>query len=493
MYLSTLSQTAILPPLIRLIFVLSMERLLARETVAQEGGEVRIQGWVHARRNMGKIVFLDVRDRSGIVQVVCVPAELDAASAALLDSIRSEFVVDIVGVVKKRGEKQINPAVPTGTIEILAKSVSVLAAAQTLPYEIDKDTSVVNEETRLQYRYLDLRSERVHRNITLRSQYVQACREYLFKNDFKEIETPYLTQSTPEGSRDFVIPSRMQAGKFFALPQSPQQYKQLLMVAGFERYFQVARCFRDEDPRADRGFEFTQIDLEMSFVKREDVMEKIEAMTIEAAEKLGFTLKYKPFPRITYKEAMEKYGADKFDMRTEEEKASGNILAYAWVIDFPFFEKTDEGGWSFTHNPFSAPLPQFVEDHLAGRNIENILTTQYDLVCNGYEIGGGSIRTHTPEGLRATYKIMGYSDEEVEDSIGHMLKAFTYGAPPHGGIALGVERTLMIMTNEKYVREVQAFPMTGTGNTAVMHAPAPLTQKQLDEYHIRVIEKSSKS
>lgn len=465
---------------------------MAHETVAQEGNEVRIQGWVHARRNMGKIVFLDVRDRSGIVQVVCVPAELDAASAALLDSIRSEFVVDIVGVVKKRGEKQINPAVPTGTIEILAKSVSMLAAAHTLPYEIDKDTSVVNEETRLQYRYLDLRSERVHRNIIFRNQFVQHCREYLLTQDFSEIETPCLTQSTPEGSRDFVIPSRLQPGKFFALPQSPQQYKQLLMVAGFERYFQFARAFRDEDPRADRGFEHTQVDIEMSFVNREDVMNMVEAMMTQTAEKLGFTVKHKPFPRITYKEAMEKYGADKFDMRTEEEKAAGNILAYAWVVDFPFFEKTDEGGWTFTHNPFSSPMPEFVEDHLAGRNVENIITAQYDLVCNGYEVGGGSVRAHTPDLLRATYKIMGYRDEEIEQSVGHMLEAFKYGTPPHGGIALGVERNIMTMLNEKYIREVQAFPMSGSGTTAVMHAPAPLTQKQLDEYHICVVEKADK-
>jgi aspartyl-tRNA synthetase len=252
---------------------------------------------------------------------------------------------------------------------------------------------------------------------------VQTCRVFVSQSLYR-IETPLLTKATPEGSRDFVVPSRLQPGMFFALPQSPQQYKQLLMTAGFERYFQTARALRDEDLRADRGFEHTQIDIEMSFVQRDDVMNMVEGMVIHAAESLGYTIKEKPFPRISYKESMEKYGADKFDMRTEEEKAAG-ILAYAWVIDFPFFEKDEKSGkWTFTHNPFSAPLPEFLEDHLAGRNIENILTSQYDLVCNGYESGGGSIRAHDPEVLTATYRNMGYTEEETEQSVGHMIEAF---------------------------------------------------------------------
>lgn len=465
----------------------TMERSTAVETVGREGSEVLLKGWVLARRNMGKIVFLDVRDRSGIVQVVCVPAELDAESAATLDTIRGEFVLEIQGVVQARGAKQINPDMKTGTVEVLAKRVAVLATCPALPFEIDRDTSPVTEELRLKHRYLDMRSERVQRNVRLRSEMVRLMREYFFAKDFVEVETPYLTQSTPEGSRDFIIPSRLQPGKFFALPQSPQQYKQLLMVGGIERYFQIARCFRDEDPRADRGFEFTQLDLEMSFVNREDIMQILEEMTILVMEKLGYTIKQKPFPRVTYKEAMEKYGADKFDLRTEEDKANGT-LAFAWVIDFPFFEKDEKsGGWTFTHNPFSTPMPEFVEDHLAHRNVENIVTAQYDLVCNGYEVGGGSIRAHLPELLRATYEIMGYSAEEIDDSIGHMLDAFQYGTPPHGGIALGIERLIMILTGEKYVREVQAFPMTGSGNTAVMHAPAMISDKQATEYHIKPV------
>jgi aspartyl-tRNA synthetase len=315
---------------------------------------------------------------------------------------------------------------------------------------------------------------------------VKACRDFLFDQRFVEIETPLLTKATPEGSRDFVVPSRLQPGNFFALPQSPQQYKQLLMTAGFERYFQLSRALRDEDPRADRGFEHTQIDIEMSFVEREDVMQTVEAMVIQSAEKLGFTIKEKPFPRISYKDAIKKYGADKFDLRTEEEKKA-SVLAYAWVIDFPFFEMdTKTGHWTFTHNPFSQPLPEFRDDHLSGRNIENILTSQYDLVCNGYESGGGSIRAHEPEVLEATYKIMGYSDEEIKNSVGHMIEAFRFGAPPHGGIALGVERNLMNLTGESALREVVAFPMTSSGNTSVMDAPSPLDPQTLQELKLQI-------
>lgn len=456
------------------------------DTVHKVGETVHLYGWVHARRDMGKIIFIDLRDKTGLMQVVFVPKDVGGAYE-FAKTLRSEYVISVTGIVQKRSEKTVNTKIPTGTVEILASDLKILNESKTPPFELDKDTRAVNEEVRLKYRYLDLRSERLHHNITLRSEFIQKAREYLFKNGFVEIETPYLTKSTPEGSRDFIVSSRLQPGKFFALPQSPQQYKQLLMTAGFERYFQIARCFRDEDSRADRGFEHSQIDIEMSFVERENVMAMIEGMMIYAVESLGYEIKKKPFPRISYKDAMEKYGADKFDMRTEEEKAR-KVLAYAWVIDFPFFEKTDEGGWTFTHNPFSNPLPEYLDDHLHGRNIEKILTSQYDLVCNGYESGGGSIRAHKPEVLRVTYKIMGYTDEEIEDSIGHMLAAFEFGTPPHGGIGLGIERNIMNLTKEEYIREVQAFPMTSSGHTSVMDAPGPLSQKQLKEAHIKVVE-----
>jgi aspartyl-tRNA synthetase len=242
---------------------------------------------------------------------------------------------------------------------------------------------------------------------------------------------------------------------------------------------------RDEDLRADRGFEHTQLDIEMAFVEYNDVLDMVEGMVISAVEAVGGVIKQKPFPRITYKESMEKYGADKFDLRTEEDKANG-VLAFAWVIDFPFFEKTDDGKWTFTHNPFSMPKPEHLEWHMKGENIEEIMTQQYDLVCNGYEAGGGSIRAHKPEILRATYKNMGYSDEDIEASIGHMLEAFSYGQPPHGGIGLGVERMLMNLTGEEFLREVQSFPMTMQGRTAVMDAPSAMSAETLAEYDLKV-------
>lgn len=462
-----------------------MSRIFVEETLSKIGQKVELAGWVERRRDMGKIIFVDLRDRSSLLQIVFLSR--DKKLFELASSLRSEFVVKITGEVKERDPKTVNSKLTTGKIELLAESLEILNPSKTPPFELDKDTHEINEELRLKYRYLDLRTERLQRNLVLRSQFVQAAREFLFKNNFTEIETPLLSKATPEGSRDFVVPSRLQPGKFYALPQSPQQYKQLLMVAGFERYFQIARALRDEDLRADRGFEHSQIDLEMSFVERADIMNLVEVMMISVAESLGCKIKQKPFPRFTYAEAMKKFGADKFDMRQEQEKKDG-ILAYAWVIDFPFFERNDEGGWTFTHNPFSMPLPEYLEDHLSGRNIEKILTSQYDLVCNGFEVGGGSIRAHTSEVLRATYKIMGYSEEEIQNSVGHMLEALEYGAPPHGGIALGIERNLMILTGEQYLREVQAFPTTSGGRTAVMDAPSELPEKTMRELHIRPVK-----
>ena len=462
-----------------------MERTLIGELGAHIGETVSISGFVDVRRDQGKMVFFDFRDRSGMVQGVVLP---NSEALETAKEVRNEYVVTITGIVNARPEKNVQADKVNGNIELEVTGIEVLSEAETLPFDITTDTSVIDESVRLKYRYLDLRSERMQRNIKMRSEYVRRCREFLFQKDFTEIETPLLTESTPEGSRDFVVPSRLNPGKFYALPQSPQQYKQLLMTAGFERYFQTARALRDEDLRADRGFEHTQIDIEMSYVSMEDVMSTVEEMVTKTVEAMGFTIKEKPFPRILYKEAMEKYGADKFDLRTEEDKAN-NVLAYAWVVNFPFFEKTDEGGWTFTHNPFSMPIPEHVEWLMKGENIGDILTTQYDLVCNGYEAGGGSIRAHRPEILQATYKAMGYSEQETEDSVGHMIEAFKYGTPPHGGIALGVERSLMNLMDETYLREVQAFPMTRGGQTAVMKAPKFLEEKQLKELGLKVEKK----
>lgn len=463
-----------------------MERTMIGDLSAQAGKEVVIKGWVDVRRDQGKLVFFDFRDMSGIVQGVVLPG--DEALMETAKTIRNEFVVEVVGIVNKRPEKNVQAEKLNGDIELEIKSILVLNEAEPLPFDITTDTSGIDESVRLEHRYLDLRSARMQKNIRTRSEFVRRCREYLFARDFTEIETPLLTESTPEGSRDFVVPSRLNPGKFYALPQSPQQYKQLLMTAGFEKYFQIARAVRDEDLRADRGFEHTQLDFEMSFASMEEVMNLIEGMITETVEAMGHTIKQKPFPRISYKEAMDTYGADKFDLRTEEEKEQG-ILAYAWVVNFPFFEKTDEGGWTFTHNPFSMPIPEHIEWLKEGKNIEDILTTQYDLVCNGFEAGGGSIRAHQPDILRATYKVMGYSEEETEERVGHMLKAFGYGTPPHGGIALGVERNIMNLTGENYLREVQAFPMTRGGQTSAMHAPKPLTDKQLAELGLEIRKK----
>lgn len=455
------------------------ERTRTHETTAKVGETVSVYGWIHSRRDHGKITFFDVRDRWGLLQVVAF-----TGTEGPVKDIRPEWVVKITGTVASRPEKLINPDIVSGTVELQAATIEVISEAQTPPFPIDQDTANVDEETRLKYRYLDLRSGRMQRNLSLRSDFIQRARQHMFDNHFMEIETPLLTKSTAEGSRDFVVPSRLQPGKFYALPQSPQQYKQLLMVGGFDRYFQIARCIRDEDLRADRGFEHTQIDIEMSFVEREDVLQHVEAMMIAVAEGMGYTIKQKPFPRISYADAMATYGADKFDLRTEDDKKNG-VLAYAWVIDFPFFERTEEQTWTFTHNPFSQPLPEFLEDHKAGRNIEQILTSQYDLVCNGYEAGGGSIRAHDPEVLRATYKIMGYDDAAIEASVGHMLEAFSFGAPSHGGLALGVERNIMNLTGESYLREVQAFPMTSSGRTSVMDGPSVLPDAALADLHLQ--------
>lgn len=465
-----------------------MQRTLIKDLSEQKGSEVLINAWVDVARDQGKMAFFDFRDRTGKVQGVVFgkPEVLEVAK-----TLRPEFVVTVKGIVNERPEKMRKEGVLNGDIELEITNIEVLSEATTPIFDVTENSIDKDEEVRLKYRYLDLRTERMQRNIRVRSEFVRRCREFLMKQDFVEIETPLLTESTPEGSRDFVVPSRHQPGNFYALPQSPQQYKQLLMNAGFERYVQIARAIRDEDLRADRGYEHTQIDVEMSFVERDDVMNMIESMITETVEGMGYTIKEKPFPVVTYQESMEKYGADKFDLRTEEDKKNG-ILAYAWVVDFPFFEKTDDGKWTFTHNPFSMPKAEFLDDLMAGKNIENILTSQYDLVCNGYEAGGGSIRAHKPEILRATYKAMGHTDEEIEEKVGHMLEAFSFGTPPHGGIALGVERNVMNLTGEEALREVQAFPMTRKGQTAVMKAPKPLTVDQLLELGLSVRRQEEK-
>ncbi len=464
-----------------------MERTLIASTLQHIGSEVTVMGWVDTKRDHGKLTFIDLRDRSGVIQCV---------GYQKMGELSTESVVRLTGQVKQRGEKYINSNLPTGTIEIEVTEYEVLGKATELPLHVQGDGLDINEEHRLRYRYLDMRRERMAKTMRLRSAYFHALRQALVSREFCEIETPILSKATMEGARDFLVPSRFQPGKFYALPQSPQQYKQLLMVGGIERYFQFARCFRDEDLRADRGFEFTQLDLEMSFVTRDEVMATVEAVVKESINAVGGKLQNEQFPVFTYKEAIEKFGADKFDLRSEEEKKDGT-LAFAWVVDFPFFKKVDKGdaaevrdgksGWTFTHNPFSSPKPEHIDWHLAGEHVDEILTTQYDLVCNGYEAGGGSIRAHRPEVLEATYKIMGYTKQQTQDSIGHMLEAFSYGAPPHGGIALGLDRLVMLLSQQQSLKEAIPFPMTSTGRTAVMDAPAVASKEQLQELGLLVV------
>jgi aspartyl-tRNA synthetase len=461
-----------------------MQREYIADTNHKRGEQVTVMGWVHARRDMGKLIFIDLRDRTGVMQVVFLPK---AEVKVLAESLRPEFVVAITGTVNERPEKLRNPNMVTGEIELVAESMVILNEAKTPPFEIDKDTSPVNEELRMKYRYLDLRSERMRKNYLLRADIISFFRRYLESKRFVEIETPIVTKGTPEGAREFIIPSRVHPGKFYALPQSPQQFKQLLMVAGVDRYFQVARCFRDEDQRGDRQPEFTQLDIEMSFVEQEDVLSLVEEMMIEMVKAVApeKRIQQLPFPRLTYNEAMEKYGCDQPDLR--EDKNDPNLLAFCWVIDFPFFEKSDNGGWTFTHNPFSAPQPQHRQWLMDKINIAEILAAQYDLVLNGYEAGGGSIRNHTSESLRKVYEIMGCDEKQIETQVGHMLEAFSFGAPPHGGIAPGVDRLVMILANEPNIREVIVFPKTGDARDPLMVAPSELPKSQIVEANITTL------
>ncbi len=464
-----------------------MQRTYIGELGKKTGEEVKICGWVDIRRDHGKLIFIDARDMSGKVQMVALPNHKEAHELA--NKVRPEWVIEVTGKVNARPEKMINKDEPNGSVEIEILSMNVLNEAITPAIDVRGDGMDIGEDARLKYRYLDLRRPRMQKNIRNRFKFVQSVRNFFEKNGFTEIETPSMTASTPEGSRDFIIPSRLEPGKFYALPQSPQQYKQLLMASGFEKYFQFARCYRDEDSRGDRQPEFTQMDLEMSFATEEEVMNVNEKALIEAVQKLYPHKKIQeiPFPRITYKEAMEKYGSDKPDIR--KDKNDNELLAFAWVVDFPMFEKGDDGKWTFTHNPFSGTKPESFNDLMNKENIENIMAAQYDITLNGNEIGGGSIRNHKPEALKKVFEIMGYDNERIEKNFGHMLKAFESGTPPHGGIAWGLDRLMMILENEPNIREVIAFAKTGEGKDLMVDAPSEVSSAQLKELSIEIKKK----
>jgi aspartyl-tRNA synthetase len=575
--------------------------------LSDAGKIVTLAGWLQRRRDHGGLIFMDLRDRSGLVQVTADPTFGQAYGVA--DKARNEYVLQVTGKVRPRPEGTANPNLASGEVEVLAQSIAILNAAKTAPMPIDDDGYKTEETTRLKYRYLDLRRARLQRNFTLRHKTVKFIRDYLDQQGFLEIETPMLIKSTPEGARDYVVPSRVQKGKFYALPQSPQQLKQLLMVAGYERYFQIARCMRDEDLRGDRQPEFTQLDLEMSFVERDDVLAMVEGLVTALIPAVTPHKRiFSPFPQMSYTEAMSRYGTDKPDLRfgmeiadlsdalraselrlisetlesggavkgilvpgcasysrkdldtlTELARSAGaknlatlawtpdgpkgtvakslkpeeisgiarvtqakegdlacivagdavtaskalgalrlefrdrlklappDLLAFGWIVDFPMFEwDEDEKRWSFVHHPFTSPK----EEHLSRLESDpaSVLSDAYDLVCNGYELSSGSIRIHRREVQARVFKCLGYGDEEIQRRFGHMLDAFEYGAPPHGGMAPGIDRLVMLLADEPNIREVIAFPKTASATDLMFDAPSDLEQKHLRELHIRITD-----
>ncbi|WP_371653611.1 MULTISPECIES: aspartate--tRNA ligase [unclassified Streptomyces] len=564
------------------------------------GADVRLSGWLHNRRDLGGILFIDLRDHYGITQLVARPG---TAGAEVLDKLSKETVVRIDGKVVSRGAENVNADLPTGEVEIEVGEVEVLGAAGPLPFTINAEDGV-NEERRLEYRFLDLRRERMHRNIMLRSAVISAMRHKMTALGFNEMATPILAATSPEGARDFVVPSRLNPGRFYALPQAPQQFKQLLMISGFDRYFQIAPCFRDEDARADRSpGEFYQLDVEMSFVEQEDVFQPIEKLMTELFEEFGGGRHVtSPFPRIPFRESMLKYGNDKPDLRaklelvditdvfegsefkafagkhvralpvpdvagqsrkffdglgeyavehgakglawirvgedgtfagpiakflTEENikvlterlglaaghavffgageydevskimgavrveaaKRSGQfeegVFRFCWIVDFPMYEKDEETGKiDFSHNPFS--MPQGGLEALQTQDPLDVLGWQYDIVCNGIELSSGAIRNHEPEIMFKAFEVAGYDRETVEREFGGMLKAFRLGAPPHGGIAPGVDRIVMLLADEPNIRETIAFPLNGNAQDLMMGAPSELEESRLRELNIQL-------
>lgn len=464
-----------------------MERILISESPKHIDEKIKVSGWINNYRTHGKLIFVDLRDRTGILQVTFL-SELPKEILELAGKLRNEWVVEIEGKVNKRPGGTKNPNLATGGVELVAENLKVLSEAETLPFSIQDKGYEINEEKRLRYRYLDLRRERLKKNIVSRQNVIHSIREFLRNNSFIEIETPVLTKSTPEGARDFVVPSRLEKGKFYALPQSPQQYKQLLMVSGFEKYYQIAKCFRDEDPRADRQAEFTQVDIEASFVEQEEILDLTEKLIIEIVKK-NFPEKRIskiPFPRIKYEEAIKKHNTDKPDLR--KNKDNSEELSFAFIIDFPMFEwsKTDKR-YKAVHHPFTRPKTEDIE--LIKSKSEKVIAHQYDLVLNGHEIAGGSLRSYRKEVLEAVFEVLGHKKKEIEEKFGHLLKAFEYGVPPHGGIAIGFDRLLSVFLNEKNIREVIPFPKTGESADLMMNTPSEISKEQLKELGLNIKKK----
>ncbi len=441
-------------------------------TKKQVGKKVKLCGWADSVRSHGKIMFIDIRDRYGKTQVV-IEGKKD---------LRPEYCIRIEGEVKARKPGTENKDLDTGAIEVLANSVEVFNECPALPFEINDEK--VGEDARLKHRYLDLRSKKMQKNLLLRHKVYKAIHDFADREGFVNIETPLLAKSTPEGARDFIVPSRVNPGKFFALPQSPQLFKQLSMIAGYDRYYQIAKCLRDEDLRADRQPEFTQLDIEMSFIDVEDIISEMEKLVKSIfKEVLDVDLKI-PFPRMTYDEAMKKYKRDNPDTRKKGER-----FAFVWVVDFPMFEyNKDDKRWYATHHPFTCP-----EDKADYSKPGTIKSKAYDLVLNGSEVAGGSIRIHDKERQQKVFKILGISEKEANEKFGFLLDALSHGAPPHGGIAFGLDRLLQIMTGGENIRDVIAFPKNKAAQDVMLNAPSEISPEQLKEVHIKLdIEKKKK-
>ncbi|MFA6082020.1 MAG: aspartate--tRNA ligase [Patescibacteria group bacterium] len=471
------------------------DRIYNLDTVSHVGKTVTVSGWVQTRRDHGRIIFLDMRDRTGLLQVVV--AEPKLVEKLQSQNVGREWVLQITGEIVKRGDKMANPQLPTGTVEMQSAEITVLNSSQTPPFEID-DNIKIDEEVRLRYRYLDLRRPSMLKRMQLRQQLMLNMRNWLTERGFIEVETPFLTKDTPEGAREYIVPSRVHPGKGYALPQSPQQFKQLLMVAGFEKYFQFPKCMRDEDPREDRQPEFTQLDIEMSFVDQEEILQMIEELYTTTLESVcpEKKLTFKPFKRLSYDEAMTKYHSDKPDLR--QDKSNWDEVALAFVVDFPLFELTKEGKLTSAHHPFTSWQPTPENDELMEKvrkgekvDIQKLLkikANSYDLVANGLELGSGSIRIHRADQQEAIFKALELSDTQIKERFGHMLEAFSYGCPPHGGMAPGIDRLIMAITGLS-IREVIAFPKTGDGRDLMMNAPAELSPELLKDLHLQKIEK----
>jgi len=449
------------------------------------GQEVTLCGWVDARRDHGKLIFIDVRDRYGFTQVVFVPS-VSPETHKIAEKLGPEFVVKITGKVVVRPEKMINKDIATGEVEVCAEKLEILNESKVPVFEID-DTVDVSEELRLTYRYLDLRRKKVLQALQLRHRLCSVIHKYFDQQRFMEVETPVLTKSTPEGARDFLSPARLAPGSFFALPQSPQLFKQILMVSGIDRYYQVVKCFRDEDLRADRQPEFTQLDLEMSFVEEEDIFEVTEGLFKEIFKTIKGVDLPTPFPRMTHADAAKKYKSDKPDLRQE-----GQEFAFVWITDFPMFKyNTEEKRWESEHHPFTSVREEDMA-HLKNGDFLKVRARSYDLVLNGNEIGSGSVRIHKKDMQKKIFDIIGLDKKEAEERFGFLLNAFEYGAPPHAGAAYGVDRLVALLSGLDSIRDTIAFPKTQKGNCLMTEAPSKIDQGQLEELGLMVIKKGDK-